>query len=62
MLRDFPACAGLCQNSNIDISFVDENEFGGGDRQRINALFFSRSYNGKKVKVHLYLIVVNIKS
>ena len=33
MLRDFPACAGLSQNSNIDISFVDENEneFVGGE-------------------------------
>ena len=32
MLQDFPACAGLCQNSNIGFCFVDENEnkFGGG--------------------------------
>ena len=26
MLRDYPAYAGLCQNSNIDFCFVDEQE------------------------------------
>ena len=33
MLRDFPACAGLRQKSNIEFCFVDENEneFGGGE-------------------------------
>ena len=33
MLRDFPACAGLSQNLNIDFHFVDENEkdFWGGE-------------------------------
>ena len=43
MLRDFPACAGLCQDLNIGFCFTDENEnkfVGGGDRQRNNALLF----------------------
>ena len=40
MSRDFPACAGLCHNSNIDFCFVDENEFGEGEGTGNGALLF----------------------
>ena len=46
MLRDTPACAGFCDNS--DFCFVDENEneFGVGEGTGNEAMhyYFSRSY------------------
>ena len=51
MLRDFPVCAGLCQNSNINFCFVDKNknEFSGGEETGNETMhyYISRSYNGK---------------
>ena len=58
MLRDFPAYGGLCENSNINFCFVDEN---GWQATKQCIIILSRSYNGRKTnRVHLCLIVVNI--
>ena len=61
MLRDFPACAGLCHNSNIDFCFVDENENnlgeGRGQATKQCIIIFQDRINGEKGFPLYYLVI-----